>query len=68
MVAGLQLEMIMTSPNQGFAPLLQTACALVSTLLLISVLGYAIIVGPGTEIAAEEGGEIGVALRGIPSR
>ena len=58
----------MTSPNQGFAPLLQSACALVSTLLLISVLGYAIIVGPGTEIAAEESGEIGVALRGIPSR
>lgn len=66
MGAGLQLEMIMTSPNQGFAPLLQSACALVSTLLLISVLGYAIIVGPGTEIAVEESGEIGIALRGNP--
>jgi hypothetical protein len=48
---------------RGPAPLLQSACAVVSGLLLVGVLAYAIVVGPGTEIAADQGGDIELALR-----
>lgn len=52
--------------TRGPAPLLQSACALVSGLLLVGVLAYAIVAGPGTETAAERGGETDVALRYRP--
>lgn len=48
---------------RGPAPLLQSACALISSLLLVGVLAYAIIVGPGTELAADQGGDTEIALR-----
>jgi len=47
---------------RGPAPLLQSACAVVSGLLLVGVLAYAIVVGPGTELA-DRGGDTEVALR-----
>ncbi len=48
---------------RGPAPLLQSACAVVSALLLVGVLAYAIVVGPGTETAADQGGDMEIALR-----
>lgn len=47
---------------RGPAPLLQSACAVVSGLLLVGVLAYAVVVGPGTELAADRG-DTEVALR-----
>ena len=48
---------------RGPAPLFQSACAVVSALLLVGVLAYAVVVGPGTEIAADRGGDTEVAAR-----
>jgi hypothetical protein len=54
------------SEDQGVAPFLQSACAVIGSLLLVGVLGYAIVVGPGSELTAEQADAIDIALRHKP--